>query len=412
MAVTQQQIDAFNQWALSQGKDPSMLARASGLDLGTYINSVWPQIQAQMQAQPQAPAQAPIQPFYAEAPQEQLFNAPQAVQPSGGYGNMGGYGAQGFKLTDPFNIEGKAQDFLSGLIGGGGSAPSPSAGVNNQTFKGRTSYTPNQNLFSNELINYLISQYGPSAPQVTLQREAPLFNELGQREMGDIEAARQRFMQESNAEQPLFAQAGQQAMGDYGQAANALQAESLGYLPMAMQQYQQVFQPQYEENLRQGRMALGGRGLGAGGFDSSGALQELAAREATKLQSQVLGQALPYAFQGLQGASQLRAEGALQPSQYRQQGLNRNLANRDIFGQYGLQGALAPAEARRGLFDRTLEGYDTDVDWSKQKVLADKGAEIQYSAAREARKGQERAALYQGIGSLLGGAMKIPGLFG
>lgn len=257
-----------------------------------------------------------------------------------------------------------------------------------------------------------------------------LFAQAGREEGADIEAGRQRFARERGGDVDLFTEAGRLGREDLEGARNRLYQQSLDLLPLVSRQVQDIFKPQFEENLRRSRDLLGAQGI-VGDFGSSGVFQELGARESRNLTSQALSRALEAALPGLQQANALGVEAARIPGQFRGAGLERRLGNEDIFsqagleasraqspfrraglerrlragdifGEMGVEAALTRPQARRSLLERLLEAQDIEEDKDFQRYMAGQGIQANLAAAREARRGAERGAIYGAIGDIVG----------
>lgn len=178
------------------------------------------------------------------------------------------------------------------------------------------------------------------------QAEIPAFEDIAAAEQANLEAARARALQEQQA-----------------------------FYQQNLQLANEALFPQFEQNLRRSANILGGRGLGSGGFEGSGALQELAKRGVQELGSQAQQLALPGLFGGQQQFSQLGLEAYQAPSIFRRSALERGLGLGDISKQY-----------------------------EQEKELARLGASAQQRAAGTTAKGSI-------FGSLIGAIPGIGGLF-
>ena len=137
--------------------------------------------------------------------------------------------------------------------------------------------------------------------------------------------------------------------------------------------------PQLQQDIGKLAAQLGARGIGSGGFQGSGAIQELAKR----------------------GAEQLERELTLGAAPERAQ-------TRGLFGQLGLQAGTTPSTYRQQLFGRRLERGDIAGEREFEKQLAQLGAQSTIGAARAQARGQRNQGLGSLFGAGLGAALAAP----
>ena len=181
-------------------------------------------------------------------------------------------------------------------------------------------------------------------------------SELGTQRATEAESARQRYLQEQFGVLPEFERTGAAEQSALAARQQQLLAEAEKEYPELIEKYQSIFAPAVERSIRQGADIFGARGLGTGGFQGSGAIQELVRK-----------------------ASQESTEKAALA------GLQNLLAQRATARQLGTQAALTPAEfARQSLAQRV--------------GVTGRGAELGLEASRAAYPFQE-AALQQRVGA-------------
>lgn len=254
---------------------------------------------------------------------------------------------------------------------------------------------------------------GSRFPTIPFQQEVPAFEGMAQAERGDINQARGQFLNESLATQPLFLQAGEQEEADLEAARARAMQEAETALQNASTQARSVFAPEFEKTLKRNAGSLGARqGLGAGGFEGSGAYQELAARNARELENQVMQAALPNFFNAQQNYSNLGVQARTARSPFRSAALENRLGAQNAFANFGLEANLTPATYRRSLFERGLGENDRLADIGSQYEFADKAQGSAIDAARANRRGVRDASIISGFGGLAGGFLRNPSIFG
>ena len=308
---------------------------------------------------------------------------------------------------------------------------------------------------------------GSRFPTLPFDQELGRFEAVSAAEQSDLEKARARQFQESMADDDLYRQAGAAESGDIERAIARLRGErageagafeglasrnqaeleaarqrQLGEAGTAFQstlgQARTAFGTGFEERLRQARQALGARGLGSSGFDGSGALQDLGAREAANVEAQSIQAALPAYIQAQQQFQNTGLEAARLPFGLREDALGRQLSNADIYGELGTaaetaqspfrraqlerrmgardvfadqgyEAALTPATYRRSAFQRALDENARLAGAGMDFEIADMARGAQESAARQQSKGLKQSALIGAAGSLIGAGL---GAFG
>src|SRR3990167_7134894 len=153
-------------------------------------------------------------------------------------------------------------------------------------------------------------QQVPTQAGLLPREEAIPFSEVAGKEQADLEASRQRFLQEQDLANQLFEEASQKEQAEREASRRTFLEESEAALPSTVQKYQELFAPALERSLKQSSEALGARGIGGGGFEGSGALQELAKRSSQELTEkatvsaleQLLGSRQRYGELGLESA--------------------------------------------------------------------------------------------------------------
>ena len=252
----------------------------------------------------------------------------------------------------------------------------------------------------------------PSVEKLLPKEEVKPFEETALQEEALLEAARARLLQEQEREQALIeeqAQREQQAL----EAARArfLQEEEAA-VPQTVQRFRDVYRPGIEESLKRTRDIFGGRGIGTGGFESSGALQELARRGAQDLETQATSQALQGLLEARRQYGQLGLEAARLPSIFGRTGLERQLGIQEQFRGLGLEAARIPSIFRRSAFERGLEGRDIARESALERELAQLGAASMTSTARAQARGSRGGALGSAFGAGVGGIFGgLPGAY-
>ena len=183
-------------------------------------------------------------------------------------------------------------------------------------------------------------------------------------------------------------------------------------MPQTVQRFRDVYRPGIEESLKRTRDIFGGRGIGTGGFESSGALQELARRGAQDLETQATSQALQGLLEARRQYGQLGLEAARLPSIFGRTGLERQLGTQEQFRGLGLEAARIPSIFRRSAFERGLEGRDIARESALERELAQLGAASMTSTARAQARGSRGGALGSAFGAGVGGIFGgLPGAY-
>lgn len=143
-------------------------------------------------------------------------------------------------------------------------------------------------------------------------------------------------------EQRLFEDAAARELKERQAAIDAYLKREEEQAPQVASLFRELARPEIERTLFKAREALGGtRGLGSGGFEGSGAVQELALRGSKELEERASLMALENLLEARQRAGLLGLEAAEVPSQFRRAALQRRLGLSDIAREQAFQKELA-----------------------------------------------------------------------
>ena len=245
---------------------------------------------------------------------------------------------------------------------------------------------------------------GSRFPTLPFDQEARAYKGISELEQADLFRARDQQKMELEAYQGLFDQAGLQDQGEYQQAAQQALQQGNDLFGQNLALAQSSLAPIFQEQLKKNAAALRAKqGLGAGGFDGSGAYQQLAGQNSTQLALEAYKQAFPGLFNAQQASQSLNTQGQLARQPYRQAGVQNRLEIGNLFANAGVNANLTPSQYRRDLFQRGLDENARLADVGGQYEFVDKQAGLANSAASQARKAGVNAALIGGLGAIGGG---------
>src|SRR3990167_7039820 len=153
--------------------------------------------------------------------------------------------------------------------------------------------------------------------------EAAALEDIAAQEQAVLELARGRGIKEQLREEPLIAAEAERERQALEAARQRYLQEQQAAIPAITEQFRGVFRPGIEESLKRSAEVLSARGLGTGGFQGSGAFQELARKSAEQLEREATASALQNYLSSQQQYGQLGLEAARTPGVFGQLGLER-----------------------------------------------------------------------------------------
>lgn len=257
---------------------------------------------------------------------------------------------------------------------------------------------------SSFLINPTVAQPSQETSLFGMTKsEIQALYDAAKKEQADLEASRQAYKTDQESQLGLFATQAKNDRDAIEAARQAFLAEQPKLFDTLVGKYNEAFAPGVERYIKSAAGSLGGRGLGSGGFEGSGAVQEMVRKASQEAQVNAQQAALANLAQAQSQYGQLGLQAAATAPSYGQQALQRQLGISDIFGQLGLQAAQVPSDWAKAGLQRGFSEQDAANDRAFQMALANLGAQSQQDVASQQKKTMKIGAIGSLIGAGLGG---------